>query len=228
MLFLVTFFHLIVFYLIPVLFAAPADYEGRSTQSNRTPLISTLAQPRSSLSTSQDSIFQLNSTVNHPAHCFHPIPIEYKAANEEDCHFIIDNIILRYPEPFAELSWGYTDEQDINLALRENSKWTWGECTIFVRSANPKSVDRFRIIDVAARAKDVIKECVVGTKEGYGGFSDIGHLSMLVSFYVAVGGRDDTLANSTLLFPSTNDTIVPASSNKTVLSLSRNTERSMD
>ena len=229
MLFLVTFFHLVVFNLIPVVFAAPADHEGRSTpQSNRAPLISTLAQPRSSVSTSQGSIFQLNSTVNHPARCFHPIPLEYKAAKEEDCHFIIDNIILRYPEPFAELSWGYTDEQDINLTLRKNSKWTWGECTIFVRSQNNRLVDRFRIIDVAARAKDVIRECVVGTKEGYGGFSDVGHLPMLVSFYVAVAGRDDTLANSTLLSPPTNDTIIAASSNKTVLSLSRNTERSMD
>ena len=227
--FFVIFFHLVVFYLIPLIFAAPADHEGRSTlQSNRAPLISTLAQPRSSLSTSQGSIFQLNSTVNHPARCFHPIPLRYKAANEEDCHFIIDNIILRYPEPFAELSWGYTDEQDINLALRDNSKWIWGECTIFVRSANTRSVDRFRIIDVAERAKDVIRECVVGTKEGYGGFSDIGRLSMLESFFVAVGGSVDTLANSTLLSPPTNDTIIPASANKTVLSLSRNTERSMD
>ncbi len=210
---LVTFFHLVVPCLIPIIFAAPADHEGRST---------------SSLSTSHSSIFQLNSTVNYPVRCFHPIPMEFKAAKAEDCHVIIDDIILRYPEPFAELSWGYTDEQDINLALRENSKWSWGECTIFVRSVDDRSVDRFRIVDVAARAKDVIRECVVGTKDGYGGFSDVGHLSRLVSFFVAVGGRDDSLANSTLPPPPTNDTIISASSNKTVLSLSRNTERSMD
>ena len=226
---LITFFHLVVLYLIPLIFAAPADHEGRSTlQSNGAPLISTLAQPRSSLSMSHGSILQLNSTVGYPVRCFHPIPLEYKAAKAEDCHVIIDDIILRYPEPFAELSWGYTDEQDINLELRENSKWIWGECMIFVRSSSTRSVDRFRIVDVATRAKDVIRECVVGTKEGYGGFSDIGHLQMLASFFVAVGGVDDSLANSTLLSPPTNDTIIPASSNQTVLSLSRNTERSMD
>ena len=229
MLCLVTFSHLVVLYLIPLIFAAPVDHEGRSAlESNGAPLISTLAQPRSSLSTSHDSIFQSNSTVNHQPRCFHPIPLEYKAAKEEDCHVIIDSIILRYPQPFAELSWGYTDEQDINLALSENSKWIWGECMIFVRCPNDNSVDRFRLVDVATRAKDVIKECVVGTKEGYGGFSDIGHLPSLVSFYVAVAGRDDSLANSTLLPPPTNDTIISASSNTTVLSLSRNTERSMD
>ena len=229
MLLLITFFHLVVFHLIPLNLAAPADHEGRSTlQSNDAPLISALAQPRSSLSTSHGSILQLNSTVNYPVRCFHPLPLKYKAAKAEDCHVIIDNIILRYPEPFAELSWGYTDEQDINLSLSENSKWIWGECMIFVRSSSSRSVDRFRIVDVAARAKDLIRECVVGTKEGYGGFSDVGHLQMLVSFFVAVGGSDESRANSTILSPPTNDTIISASSNKTVLSLSRNTERFMD
>ena len=226
---LIIFFHLGALHLILLIFAAPADHEGRSTlQSNGAPLISTLAQPRSSLSTSHGSIFLPNSTANFPVRCFHPLPLAYKAAKAEDCHVIIDNIILRYPNPFAELSWGYTDEQDINLALEKNSKWIWGECMIFVRSSNNRSVDRFRIVDVAARANDLIRECVVGTKEGYGGFSDVGHLSMLVSFYVVVGGRDDDLANSTLLSPPTNDTIISPSSNKTVLSLSRNTERSME
>ena len=226
---LITFFHLVILYLIPLIFAAPADHEsGTALPFNGAPLISTLTQPSSSLSTSQSSILQLNPTVNYPTLCFHPIPLEYKSADAEDCHVIIDSIILRYPEPFAELSWGYTDEQDINLALEENSKWIWGECMIFVKCPRDESVDRFRFVDVAARAKDIIQECVVGTKEGYGGFSDIGHLPMLMSFYVAVGGRDDSLANSTLLSPSTNDTIISASSNITVLSLSRNTERSMD
>ena len=225
---LIMFFHLVALQLIPLIFAAPADQQGRSPlQSNGAPLISTLAQPRSSLSMSHGDIFQLNSTVNFPIRCFHPLPLEYKAAKGEDCHVIIDNIILRYPNPFAELSWGYTDEQDINLALEKNSKWIWGECMIFVRSSNKKSVDRFRVVDVAARANDLVRECVVGTKEGYGGFSDVGHLPTLASFYVAVGGRDDGLANATLLFPPTNDTSILPSSNRTVLSLSRNTERSM-
>lgn len=229
MLCLFTFFHFVVVYLIPLIVAAPADREGRSIlQPNGAPLISTLAQPRSSLATFHGSIFRLNSTVDYPVRCFHPIPIPYKTANAEDCHAIIDNIILRYAEPFAELSWGYTDKQDINLASSENSKWILGECVIFVRCASSKSVDRFRIVDVAARAKDLIRDCVVGTKEGYGGYSDIGHLPMVASFYVAVGGQVDDLANSTLLSPATNDTIISASSNKTVLSLSRNTERSLD
>ncbi len=224
---LVTFFHLLVLYLNPLIFAAPADQEGRSTlKFSDAPLISTLAQPRSSLSTSHGSIFQLNSTVNHQVNCFHHIRFDYKAAKAEDCNVIIDNIILRYPDPFAELSWGYSDEQDINLALEKNSNWRWGECLIFVRCPDESSVDRFRIVDVAARAKDLIRECVIGTKEGFGGFSDIGHLSRVMSFFVVVTGGE--LANSTVLSPPTNDTITSASSNKKVLSLSRNTERSID
>ena len=228
MLYLIIFFPLVALHLIPLNFAAPAYHEGRTTlQSDGAPLISTLPQSRSSVTTSPGSIFQPNSTVNSPIRCFHPLPLEYKAAKAEDCHVIIDNIILRYPDPFSELSWGYTDKEDINLALEKNRKWIWGECMIFVRSSDNRSVDRFRIVDVAAKANDLIRECVVGTKEGYGGFSDVGHLPTLVSFFVVVGGSDHSLANSTLLSPATNDTSISPSSNKTVLSLSRNTERSM-
>ena len=224
---LIASFHLIVLYLNPLIVAAPADpKDGSTSHSNGAPLNLTLAQPRSSLSASHGSMSQLNATVNHDVRCFHPIPLDYKAAKADDCNEIIDMIILRYPEPFAELSWGYTDQQDINLSLAENSKWILGECMIFVRCPNPSSVDRFRIVDVAARAKNVIKECVVGTKKGYGGFSDVGHLPFLASFFVAVSGRDDNLENSMVFFPTTNDTINSASSNRTVLSLSRNTERS--
>lgn len=225
---LIASFHLIVLYLNPLIVAAPADpKDGSTPHSNGAPLIPTLAQPRISSSASHGSMSQLNPTVDHNISCFHPIPIEYRAANADDCNKIIDVIILRlYPEPFAELSWGYTDQQDINLSLEKNNKWILGECMIFVRCPNQSSVDRFRIVDVAIRAKNLIKECVVGTKEGYGGFSDIGNLPFLASFYVAVGGRDDNLENSKVSSPTTNDTINAASSNSTVLSLSRNTERS--
>ena len=220
-------FHLIVLYLSPLIIAAPAvPKDGDTPQSNSAPLIPTLAQPGSSSSASHGSMSQLNAIVGRDPKCFHPIPLKYRAANADDCNEIIDSILLRYPEPFAELSWGYTDQQDINLSLEKNDKWMLGECTIFVRSPSRSSVDRFRIVDVAAKAKDVIKECVVGTKEGYGGFSDIGNLPSLASFYVVVGGRVDTLENSMVLPPITNDTINSASSNRTVLSLSRNTERS--
>lgn len=226
---LVISFHLIVLYLNPLIVAAPAaPKDGSTARSNGAPLIPTLAPPRSSSSASHSSISQLNTAVNHPIQCFHPLPLAYRAAEPEDCNAIIDIIILRYPEPFAGLSWGYTDGQDINLSLEQNSKWILGECMIFVRSPNQSSVDTFRIVDVAARAKDIIKDCVVGTKEGYGGFSDVGHLPYVQSFYVAVGGRDDKLANPMVLSPPTNDTNISASSNKTVLSLSRNTERSID
>ena len=226
---LVTSFHLIVLYLNQLILAAPAHpKDGSTPQSNGAPLIPALAPPRSSSSASHGSMSQLNTTVNYPIQCFHPMGVALRAANPEDCNTIIEMIILRYPEPFAELIWGYTDEQDINLALEQNRKWILGECTIFVRSPNLSSVDRFRIVDVAARAKDLIKECVVGTKDGYGGFSDIGHLPYVESFFVAVGGRDDSPPNSMVLSPPANDTIVSASSNKTVLSLSRNTERSID
>ena len=222
---LATSFNLIVLYLNPLTVAAPADPKDGSThQSNGAPLIPTLAPPKSSSSASHDSISQLNSTVNHQISCFHPLPLDYKAAKAEDCNAIIDLIILAYPEPFAELSWGFTDQQDINLALEKNEKWELGECVIFVRCPNLSSVDRFRIVDVAAKAKDLVEQCVIGTKEGFGGYSDIGNLPFLSSFYVAVGGRHDNLASSFVLSPPKIDTIISASSNKTVLSLSRNTE----
>ena len=222
---LVTSFNLIVLYLNPLTVAAPADPKDGSThQSNGAPLIPTLAPPKSSSSASHDSISQLNSIVNHQISCFHPLPLDYKAAKAEDCNAIIDLIILAYPEPFAELSWGFTDQQDIDLALKKNEKWELGKCVIFVRCPNPSSVDRFRIVDVAAKAKDLVEQCVIGTKEGFGGYSDIGNLPFLSSFYVVVGGRHDNLASSFVLSPPKNDTIISASSNKTVLSLSRNTE----
>ena len=222
---LVASFNLIVLYLNPLIVAAPAGPKDGSThQSNGAPLIPTLAPPKSSPSASHGSLSQLNSTVNHQISCFHPIPLDYRAAKAEDCNAIIDLIILAYPEPFAELSWGYTDQQDINLALGKNEKWVLGECMIFVRCPSQSSVDRFRIVDVATKAKDLVEQCVVGTKEGYGGYSDVGNLPFLSSFYVAVGGRDDSLADSFVLSPPENGTIISASSNKTVLSLSRNTE----
>lgn len=150
-----------------------------------------------------DSIFQnrsntLTSPPVYPVQCFNPYSPKLKPTVMDDCDIVINEIILRYPDPMLSRSWGYSDTVDIDLRLVENQRWIYGSCVVFVRTPNKRDVDWFRIADVALTATSIVRECVVETKYPVGGTSDVG--SMRDLFYVGVGGLTQlSLANGTVL-----------------------------
>ncbi|KAL6718775.1 hypothetical protein ACLMJK_003009 [Lecanora helva] len=125
-------------------------------------------------------------TQTHPIDCFNPYSTTLQRTSAEDCDFIINEIILRYPHPMAEQTWGYSDYVDIDLRLRENNIWHYGRCAIFVRSQVRAHPDRFRVVDVAVTAARIVKECVHGSRYPLGGTASVGSESD--NFYVGLGG----------------------------------------
>ena len=146
----------------------------------------------------------LRVNVEHELNCFprgSPLP----AANEEDCRWIIENIILGMKDPFREQTWGYTDAAENNISL-ERYNWLFNRCRITVRNLDQEQVDSFRPVDVAEVAQRVVQTCVVETKEPLGGTCDIGRLEIRESFYVLVSGtilgRGTSSNNTFLSLPS--------------------------
>ena len=216
MLFVLVFLHLNLINIASIVFAFPSDSRARSLAVSDT--ISTGAILSQFNTTSSYSIATTDTTEIFPIHCFNPEPIVLSPAVPEDCDVIIDNIVLRLaPDPMAIQTWGYTDDQDINLSLDENQKWYYGECVVFVRAVERTQVDRFRVVDVALAAQQILHKCIMGSKFAKGGTADIG--TFVDGFYIVLGGRPSEAV--------ANDTVPSPASNKTVLSLSRNTERSI-
>jgi hypothetical protein len=114
-------------------------------------------------------------------------------------------------------TWGYTEDQDIDLSLAENHQWHYGECVIFMRALKLTQVDRFRVVDAALAAGKILQKCVVDSKLAKGGTAEIGTHDH--GFYIVLGGMNPDIA--------ANGTGSSYTSKKTVLSLSRNTERSI-
>ncbi len=170
---------------------------------------------RSSLSTgtrnlvSRDALSTLNLDLpstnsgsvqappSYPVECFNPYSVRLKHAALENCQFIINQIILRYPNPMSRQTFGYRPSADIDLSLPQNEKWYFGHCVIFVRNTNRTRTDTFRMVDVAYTAHNIMTECVTGVKYPVGGFSDIG--TVPDNFYVGVGGLDVTDATNTTI-----------------------------
>lgn len=123
---------------------------------------------------------------SYPVTCFNPYSVTLKPAAVEDCQFIINQIILRYPNPMHQQTFGYTASADIDLSLPQNEKWPFGCCVIFVRNVDRTRTDTFRMVDVAYTAHMIMTKCIVGVKYPVGGSSDIG--SVADGFYVGVGG----------------------------------------
>ena len=124
---------------------------------------------------------------DHEVECFNPYSVKLKPADAEDCDFIINEIILRYPNPFSEQTFGYGPPADFDLSLPENEKWIHGHCVIFVRNFISKRLSgTFRLVDVALTAQRIVGECVVGAKYPIGGTADVGLIAD--RFYVGVGG----------------------------------------
>ena len=124
--------------------------------------------------------------VRHEIDCF-PRGSSLPTASEEDCRWIIDNIILAMKDPFREQTWGYTDAAENNVSLRRY-QWIFNNCKISVRNLDQQQVDSFRPVDVAEVAQGIVQTCVAQMKEPIGGTCDIGRLEISESFYVLVSG----------------------------------------
>ena len=133
-----------------------------------------------------------------PVRCFDPsyVPI-LEPASVPDCEFIIDEMISRLPDVMDEQSFGYTHDEDVNLAIRGNGQWVYDRCVIFVGTINREGRGRFRYADVAVQARRVIEECVEVTKYARGGTSQVGRI--VDGFYTTVGGRSIDRGNGTIL-----------------------------
>lgn len=164
---------------------------------------------------------ELKAGERYPVHCFDPASGRFlKPAIASDCNFIINEIILRLPNPMIEQTFGYTDAVDINLSDQENGVWIHGQCVVFVKSPDRTSRDRFRFLDVGYTAHRIMERCVEGSKYAIGGSADIGTIED--NFYVGVGGIGPAdLGNGTILALAS-DTVVLSSSGAIPASLLRN------
>ena len=141
--------------------------------------IPNLASPSTNISRS------VKAPPTYPITCFNPYSVKLNLVAREDCEFIINHIILRYPNPMLPQTFGYTPSADIDISLPQNERWVLGKCTIFVRNVNKTRTDTFRIVDIAYTAHRIMTECVIG-KYPLGGISDVG--TVADNFYVGVGG----------------------------------------
>ena len=149
----------------------------------------------------------LEAGETYPVHCFNPTRSpNLKPAVASDCSFIINEIILRLPEPMIVRSFGFTDAEDINVSEPENSHWTYGQCVVFLRNMNKTSRDLFRFLDVAYAAQRIMNECVEGTKYAPGGTTDVGTIED--NFYVCVGGLSHPHAGNGTTLVLASDTVV--------------------
>ena len=133
----------------------------------------------------------LTAGKRFPVNCFDPASVHsLKRAIVSDCKIIINDIILRLPNPMKEQTFGYTDAVDINLSEAEYNHWIYGQCAVFIRNIEHGTTrrDRFRFLDVAYTALRIMGECVEGAKYALGGVADVGKIED--NFYVGLSGID--------------------------------------
>ncbi|CAF9940761.1 hypothetical protein IMSHALPRED_002159 [Imshaugia aleurites] len=123
---------------------------------------------------------------SYPVTCFNPYTTKMRPPIGEDCQIVINQIILRYPNPMSPQTFGYSASADIDLSLPRNEKWAFQNCVMFVRNMDKTRTDTFRIVDVALAAQRIITECVIGAKYPVGGTACVG--TVADDFYVGVGG----------------------------------------
>ena len=139
---------------------------------------------------STDPAGSIKAPPEYPVDCFNPYLARLKPADVEDCQFIIDDIILRYPNPMSEQTFGFTSSADIDLSLPENERWVFGRCAIFIRNTDRTRTDTFRMVDVGITAHRIMTKCIIGARYPVGGTCDVG--STKDNFYVGVGGVRQT------------------------------------
>ena len=123
---------------------------------------------------------------DHPVDCFSPYSTKLLPASVEDCDFVINEIILRYPNPMSEQTFGYGPSADFDLSLPENERWSHGCCVIFVRDTDRTRRSTFRLVDVALAAQRIVRDCVGSARYPNGGTAGVGPVGS--TFYVGVGG----------------------------------------
>jgi len=167
--------------------------------------------PPNDLALGNDSLSLRPATISikgppqYPVSCFNPYSIKWKPAVVQDCENVINEIILRYPNPMIPQTFGYTASADIDLGLPQNEKWICGQCVIFLRNMDKTRTDTFRMVDVAFTAHRILTKCVVETKYPVGGTADVGTTED--DFYVGVGGLTGMDAvNETLISLPSSDT----------------------
>lgn len=163
------------------LHASPLSVSSQTGASGGTLSASSGILPHMNLSAAS-----VNAPPTYAVECFNPHNPRLSPAVAEDCHIVIDHIILRYPNLMEPQTFGYSDFVTIDLRKPENRKWIFGQCVIFVRALDETRVDRFRMVDVASTASRIVKKCVADAKHPNGGMSDVG--STEDYFYVGVGG----------------------------------------
>ena len=144
----------------------------------------------------------LEAGESYPVNCFDPSHAGHlKPAIATDCAIVLYEILPRLPNPMLERTFGYTDADDVNLSKKENSRWIFGQCAVFIRSIDTTSRDRFRFLDIAYTAQRIVAQCVDGSKYALGGTANVGTNSE--NFYVCVGGvsgpRQAERGNGTIL-----------------------------
>ena len=179
---------------------------GSSSYQGSKPLGRTLAlAERGSPSTTESLLASIKSTrtigvpPQHSIDCFDRTGIALKPAVAEDCNFVINQYLLRLPNPMQEQTFGYTDAADINLSIMKNREWFHGKCVILIDNDDETQTDIFRPVDLAVTAQRINKKCVTDAKEPVGGTAFVG--SYMKSFYVSVGGlvMPKSSANETTL-----------------------------
>lgn len=135
----------------------------------------------------------------YPIDCFMPSPYDLQIAIAADCEFVINEIILRLPNPMQEQSFGFDEFADIDLGLRENRHWHHGQCVVTLDSQDQTQEDYFRPLDVAVAVQRIVQRCIVGTKDALGGTVNIG--SILKDFHLIVGGLKPLPPSHTSLAP---------------------------
>lgn len=143
---------------------------------------------RSSYNVSQANIANSLSVLpTYPVDCFGPeSPFALHIAVAADCEFVINEMILRLPNPMQKQKFGFNDSADLNLHAPENRNWFHGGCVICLSSQDETEEDTFRPVDVAMVAQRIVQECVIGSKVALGGTASIG--SILKDFYIVIGG----------------------------------------
>lgn len=206
------------------------------TQRNDTSLPSDGSQTledRASLSLPEKNPVSLIMTENlragsgYSVNCFDPAVVHrLKPAIPSDCDFIINEIILRLPNPMKEQTFGYTDADDIDLSEGDNNHWIYGQCAIFIRNLGDKVTvrDRFRYLDVAFAAHRIAEQCVEGAKYAIGGVSDIGTVED--KFYVGLSGFDSKDPGNGRILKLASGTMVPSPSSAIPALLSKNNTHS--
>lgn len=134
-----------------------------------------------------DLVVPSNLTLpNYPVHCFNPFIIHLQPAAAEDCNFIINQLILRLFDPTRLLTWGFTDDVDVNLSKPQYRQWQYGQCLISVKNNDEGQINTFRLLDLARTARRISTRCLIYQDVKIGGVATIGLDGR--GFYVYVGG----------------------------------------